>query len=248
MDPPSRAPAARRVARRRRRPAPRGAAYPARSPRTRPRSSRPASRFDDPYPEKMLKAANAAFAALGYATRAYTGAAFTRAAYLSRTAGDWGTYVHCHGDHYWHAADGAPLLRLPRGRREVQPGGRLLEGHRREARRAARATSSSCRRATSARTPRRCPARSRSRRRSTARGTWGGPEFYVGYLGDGLGQRRVAVRGRLLGRDRARLRRRRGVRRRGGPGLLPPVHGELVGLLRLHRPGGTAPVGLHRCL
>ena len=93
----------------------------------------PCLTFDDPYPEKMQKAAATAFAALGYETRSYIGAAFTRAAYLARTANDWGTYVHSHGDHYWHAADGRRYAGLPRGLRRLQPGGRLLEGHRAQA-------------------------------------------------------------------------------------------------------------------
>lgn len=62
--------------------------------------------WDDPYPEKMLKAATSAYAALGYTARGYSGAGFTRAHVLSRTVSDWGYYVHSHGDNYWHAADG----------------------------------------------------------------------------------------------------------------------------------------------
>ena len=39
----------------------------------------PCLAFDDPYPEKMQRAAAAGLAALGYDTRSYMGAAFTRA-------------------------------------------------------------------------------------------------------------------------------------------------------------------------
>ena len=66
----------------------------------------PCMGWDDPYPEKMLKAAVSAYTALGYAARGYTGTAFTRAHVLSRTVNDWGYYVHSHGDNYWHSADG----------------------------------------------------------------------------------------------------------------------------------------------
>lgn len=62
--------------------------------------------WDDPYPEKMLKAAVSAYAALGYTARGYSGTGFTRAHVLARTVNDWGYYVHSHGDNYWHAADG----------------------------------------------------------------------------------------------------------------------------------------------
>ncbi len=59
--------------------------------------------FEDSWPEKMYAAASAAYARLGYATTAVTGTAFTKALTLSRTAGDWGFYVHSHGDRYYNA-------------------------------------------------------------------------------------------------------------------------------------------------
>jgi hypothetical protein len=62
--------------------------------------------FTDSYPTKMLQAAQAAYARLGYTVTGYSGAAFTRAHTLSRTVNDWGYYVHSHGDYYWHATDG----------------------------------------------------------------------------------------------------------------------------------------------
>ncbi len=49
---------------------------------------------------KMQTAAKAEYGRLGYVASAFTGAAFTRAATLSRTPNDWGYYVHSHGDHY----------------------------------------------------------------------------------------------------------------------------------------------------
>src|SRR5689334_22676703 len=54
---------------------------------------------------KMKDAAKAAYARLGHTASAFTGAAFTRAATLTRTPNDWGYYVHSHGDYYWNAAD-----------------------------------------------------------------------------------------------------------------------------------------------
>ena len=54
---------------------------------------------------KMQKAAAAAYARLGHATTAFSGAGFTRAATLKRTVTDWGYYVHSHGDYYWHSGD-----------------------------------------------------------------------------------------------------------------------------------------------
>ena len=61
--------------------------------------------FTDSLPAKMLAAAKSAYTRLGYATGAYTTTSFTRARVLSRTANDWGFYVHSHGDYYWHAGD-----------------------------------------------------------------------------------------------------------------------------------------------
>ena len=61
--------------------------------------------FTDSLPAKMLKAATAAYKALGYATAAYTTTSFTRAHTLARTDTDWAYYVHSHGDYYWHPGD-----------------------------------------------------------------------------------------------------------------------------------------------
>jgi hypothetical protein len=57
-------------------------------------------------PAKMLTAAVAAYTRLGYSTTGYTERTFTRSHTLSRTVGDWGYFVHSHGDYYWNAAAG----------------------------------------------------------------------------------------------------------------------------------------------
>jgi hypothetical protein len=54
-------------------------------------------------PAKMLSAAVAAYKAMGYATSGFTQADFKKAHTLSRTVGDWGYFVHSHGDYYWNA-------------------------------------------------------------------------------------------------------------------------------------------------
>jgi len=54
----------------------------------------------NPIVPKMMAAAKAAYTRLGHGTTDFTGAAFTRAATLARTAADWGYYVHSHGDYY----------------------------------------------------------------------------------------------------------------------------------------------------
>jgi len=59
--------------------------------------------FEDSFPEKMYAAAKAEYARLGYSVAGETGAGFTRAALLARTANDWSFYVHSHGDYYLNA-------------------------------------------------------------------------------------------------------------------------------------------------
>lgn len=51
-------------------------------------------------PAKMLSAAVSAYGKMGYTTTGYTKTGFTRAHTLSRTVGDWGYFVHSHGDYY----------------------------------------------------------------------------------------------------------------------------------------------------
>jgi acyl carrier protein len=53
----------------------------------------------------QLKAATAAYRALGYTAGAYTTTSFTRAHTLARTDTDWSYYVHSHGDYYWNSTD-----------------------------------------------------------------------------------------------------------------------------------------------
>ncbi len=138
--------------------------------------------FDDPYPEKMLKAAAAAFGRLGYATRSITGDAFTRAAYLARTANDWGTYVHSHGDHYWHAAD----ARRYSGFREDSGDCSQAVVYSKEiaAKRAGKQANlvvmSMCHVGEDVST---MPGAFAIAKQKFGEGTWGGPEFFVGYLG-----------------------------------------------------------------
>jgi len=54
----------------------------------------------NPFTPKMLAAAGAAYRALGYTGAEFSGAQFTKAHVLARTPGDWGDYVHSHGDFY----------------------------------------------------------------------------------------------------------------------------------------------------
>ncbi|MGZ6269221.1 MAG: hypothetical protein ACXWMU_01465 [Candidatus Limnocylindrales bacterium] len=59
--------------------------------------------WDDPFPHKMVAAAAAAYGRLGYGVGQLFGAPFSKAAVLNRTATDWGTYIHSHGDFYYNA-------------------------------------------------------------------------------------------------------------------------------------------------
>jgi len=143
----------------------------------------PCLAFDDPFPEKMQRAAAAGLTALGYATRSYMGAAFTRTAYLARTASDWGTYVHSHGDHYWYAADG----RRYAGFREDSGDCSQAVVYSKEiaAKRGGRPSNlvvmSMCHVGEDAST---MPGAFAIAKTKFAKGSWGGPEFFVGYLGD----------------------------------------------------------------
>ncbi len=139
--------------------------------------------FDDPYPEKMLKAAAAAFVELGYTTRSYTGATFTRAAYLARTANDWGTYVHSHGDHYWHAADGRRYAGFREDSGDCSQSVVYSKdiALKRAGRQANLVVMSMCHVGEATST---MPGAFGIARSKFAEGTWGGPEFFVGYLGE----------------------------------------------------------------
>jgi hypothetical protein len=81
------------------------AAYPASIDVNKTAFNPPCDGDVNPIVPKMQQAAVAAYAQLGHAATGFTGAAFTRAATLSRTVNDWGYYVHSHGDYYWHAGD-----------------------------------------------------------------------------------------------------------------------------------------------
>ena len=161
----------------------RAADYPASIASNETAFEPPCLSFDDPYPEKMLKAANAALAQLGYGTRTYMGAAFTRGAYLNRSAIDWGTYVHSHGDHYWHAADG----RRYSGFRE--DAGKCSQAvvyskdiaARRAGRQSNLVVMSMCHVGEDTST---MPGAFGIAKKKYREGSWGGPEFFVGYLGD----------------------------------------------------------------
>jgi hypothetical protein len=60
--------------------------------------------FVDSHPAQMLSLAVAGLRALGYTVSSYSGAAFSHAAILARTASDASFYVHSHGDEYWNSA------------------------------------------------------------------------------------------------------------------------------------------------
>ncbi len=138
--------------------------------------------FEDSYPEKMNAAATAAFARLGYASKTLAGAGFTKAAYLARTVGDWGTYVHSHGDFYWYAAD----QRSYSGFREDSGDCSQAVVYSKEvaAKRAGRASNlvfiSTCHNGEAGTT---LPAAFAIEKVQAPTGHWNGPEFYVSYLG-----------------------------------------------------------------
>ena len=60
--------------------------------------------FVDSHPAQMLSLAVAGLRALGYTVSSYSGAAFSHASVLARTASDSSFYVHSHGDEYWNSA------------------------------------------------------------------------------------------------------------------------------------------------
>jgi hypothetical protein len=138
--------------------------------------------FVDPFPGKMQKAAAAAFVALGYETRSYTGAAFTRAAYLARTASDWGTYVHSHGDFYWHAADGRRYAGFREDSGDCSQSVVYSKdiAAKRGSKQANLVVMSMCHVGEDATT---MPAAFGIAKKKYPQGDWGGPEFFVGYLG-----------------------------------------------------------------
>jgi hypothetical protein len=131
----------------------------------------------------MLKAAVAGFTNLGYEPRGYSGATFTKAHTLARTTGDWGYYVHSHGDYYWYAPDG----RRWSGFRE--DGGNCAQQvvYSREvaAKRGGRQSNlvimSTCHLGDANTTMAGAFGIARAKSMS---GHWAGPEFYIGYVGE----------------------------------------------------------------
>ena len=138
--------------------------------------------FVDSYPSKMLKAAGAAYARMGYATGSFTTTNFTRAHTLARTVNDWGYYAHSHGDYYWHAGD----QRRYTGYREdggdcSQP---VIFSKDIAAKRAGRPSNlvfmSMCHNADSNTT---MPGAFAIEKVKAIADGWNGPEFFVGYIG-----------------------------------------------------------------
>lgn len=68
--------------------------------------SGPCLGFDDAFPEKLRKAALAAFVGLGFGSASFTKDQFTKSRFLSRTPADWAVYVHSHGDYYTNGKPG----------------------------------------------------------------------------------------------------------------------------------------------
>jgi len=143
----------------------------------------PCLSFDDPFPEKMLAAASAAMKALGYDTRSLTATGFSKAAYLGRTGADYGTYVHSHGDWYTYAGDGKKYS----GFREDSGDCDQLSVVSKEiaAKRAGRQSNlvfmSMCHLGEDGTT---MPSAFAIPEQKYRAGSWGGPQFYVGYLGE----------------------------------------------------------------
>ncbi len=136
----------------------------------------------DSWPAKMQTAAAAAYARLGYATATYSGAAFTKALVLSRTPGDWGFYVHSHGDRYYN-----PDGRYYSGFRD--DGGRcsgaVVYSKDIAAKRAGRQSNlvvmSTCFLGEATTT---MPSAFAIEKVKAGQLQWNGPEFYIGYLGE----------------------------------------------------------------
>ena len=139
--------------------------------------------FEDGFPEKMKAAAKAAFVRLGHAVTLQEGAGFTRAKYLSAIADDWSTYVHSHGDFYWHTGD----QRRYSGFREDSGdcSQAIIYSKDIATKRAGRQSNlvfmSTCHNGEAATT---MPGAFAIPKRKALPGDWAGPNFYVGYLGD----------------------------------------------------------------
>ncbi len=139
--------------------------------------------YDDPHPERMLAMAVNAMAALGYDVRGYQGSAFTKTHTLARTAGDWGYYVHSHGDYYWYAPDGRRWSGFREDSGDCVQG--IVFSKEIATRRASRATNlvviSTCHNGEPNTTLPGAFGIARSKADWTH---WNGPEFYLGYVGN----------------------------------------------------------------
>jgi hypothetical protein len=140
-------------------------------------------KFNDAYPGKMRAAALAGFSNLGFATTSYTGAVFTRAHVLARTKADWGYYVHSHGDHYWNP-DGKQYA----GFKEdagLCTGAKTVYSKEIATVRAGRQSNlvimSTCHLGETNTT---MPGAFAIPKVRAAAGSWAGPNFYLGYLGE----------------------------------------------------------------
>jgi len=140
-------------------------------------------RINDTFPAKLLAAAVAGYRNLGYSTTGFSGVAFTQAHVLARTPADWGYYVHSHGDHYWNP-DGKQYA----GFKEdagLCAGARTVFSKEIAAARAGRQSNlvimSTCHLGEASTT---MPAAFAIPRTKARTGSWAGPSFYIGYLGE----------------------------------------------------------------
>lgn len=140
-------------------------------------------KINDTYPAKMLSAAVAGYRNLGFATTGYSGAVFTRAHVLARTPADWGYYVHSHGAHY----------RNPDGQRYagfkedagICAGAKTVFSTEIAAARAGRQSNlvimSTCHLGETTNT---MPGAFAIPMVKAGAGSWAGPNFYLGYVGE----------------------------------------------------------------
>ena len=138
---------------------------------------------NDTYPARMLAAALAGFRNLGYSPSGYSGAAFSRTQVLTRTLGDWGVYVHSHGDNYLYSGSTRDY-----GFKEdagLCTGARTVFARDIASARAGRVTNlvimSTCHLGESATT---MPGAFAIPKTKAGSGAWAGPSFYLGYLGE----------------------------------------------------------------
>jgi hypothetical protein len=131
------------------------------------------------YPAKLRDAAAAAYAALNYAPAVYSGPAFTRSQVLARTVGDYGYYVHSHGDLYRWGTVADSGFRADGG----SCSGAIVNAGDIKLRRAGRISNlvvmSTCHLGETAATMSEAFGIPEIKYRTT----WGGNRFYVGYLG-----------------------------------------------------------------